>query len=122
LFRHVNQLSWFWIALELTVAPLVGGLVALPLWFKRQPILGNLTGTAVIFGAAIGLIMREHVQLLQAAEHCLDLGFVCSADPTAFTRYAIYAGIALGEVMVLFYLSLGVESRIRRQGYDPEWR
>ena len=118
----MNQLSWFWIALELTVPPVVGGLVALPLWIKRQPILGNLTGTTVIFGAAMGLIMREHVQLLQGAEHCLDLGYVCSPDPSAFTRYAIYAAIALCEVMVLFYLSLGVESRIRRRGYDPEWR
>jgi hypothetical protein len=118
----VNELSWFWIALELTVPPLLGGLVALPLWLKEQPILGNLTGSAVIFGAAMALIMREHIQLVRSAERCLDLGFACPADPSAFTRYAIYSGIALCEVMVLFSLSLKVEAKIRRRGYDPEWR
>jgi hypothetical protein len=48
----VNQLNWSWIALALTVPPVVGGLVAYPLWRTGQPILGNLTGTTVIFGAA----------------------------------------------------------------------
>lgn len=118
----MNELSWAWIALALTAPPVAGGLVALPLWLKEQPILGNLTGTTVIFGAAMALIMREHIQLIHGAEKCLDFGFVCSPDPSAFTRYAIYAFIALCEVMALFSLSLKVEAKIRRRGYDPEWR
>ena len=42
--------------------------------------------------------------------------------PSAFARYAIYAFIALFEVMGLFSLSLKVETKIRRRGYAPEWR
>jgi len=118
----VHELSWFWIALALTAPPLIGGLVALPLWLKGEPIFGNLAGTAVIFGAALVLILRERVELDRLAQRCLDQGFVCWPEPSAFTRYAIYAFIALFEVIVLFSLSLRVEAKIRRRGYAPEWR
>jgi hypothetical protein len=118
----VNDLSWFWIALALTVPPAVGGLVALPFWLKREPILGNLTGAAVIFGAAFALIMRERVELDRLAARCLDQGFLCWPEPTAFTRYAIYGFIGLFEVMLLFSVSLKVEAKISRRGYAPEWR
>ena len=46
----------------------------------------------------------------------------CWPNPSAFSRYAIYAFIALFEVMALFSLSLKVENKIRRRGYAPEWR
>jgi hypothetical protein len=118
----VNELSWFWIALALTVPPIAGGLIALPIWLKGQPILGNLAGTAVIFGAAIALIMREHIELDRLARDCLDRGFACRPEPSAFARDAIYAFIALAGAMVLFCVSLTVERKVRRRGYDPEWR
>ena len=118
----MHELSWFWIALALTVPPLLGGLVALPFWLKSEPIFGNLAGTAVIFGAAIGFILRERVELDRLAQDCLDRGFVCWPDPSAFARYAIYAFIALFEVIVLFSVSLKVETKVRRRGYAPEWR
>jgi hypothetical protein len=118
----VNELSWFWIALALTVPPLLGGLVALPFWLRSEPIFGNLAGTAVIFGAAIGLILRERVELERLAQACLDRGFVCWPEPSAFARYAIYAFIGLFEVIALFSLSLKVETKVRRRGYAPEWR
>ena len=118
----MNELSWFWIGMALTVPPLVGGLVALPLWLRGEPIFGNLAGTAVIFSAAIGLIMRERVELDRLTQACLDRGFVCWPDPSPFTRYSIYAFIALFEVIVLFSVSLRIETKIRRRGYAPEWR
>ena len=118
----MNALNWFWIALALTVPTLVGGLVAFPFWRKGEPIFGNIAGTAVIFGAAVALIMRERVELERVARECLEQGFVCWPEPSAFTRFAIYAFIALFEVMALFSLSLRVETKIRRRGYAPEWR
>jgi hypothetical protein len=118
----MNGLNWSWIALALTVPPLAGGLVALPLWLRGEPIFGNLAGTAVIFGAAIALIMRERVELDRLMQRCLDQGFVCWPEPSPFTRYAIYSFIALFEVILLFSLSLKVEAKIRRRGYAPEWR
>src|SRR5215218_10098493 len=110
----MNELSWWWIAFALTVPAVAGGLIALPIWLKSQPILGNLAGAMVIFGAAIGLILREHGELERAGQRCLNQGFVCWPEPSAFSRYAIYAFIGLIEVMVLFSVSLRVERKVRR--------
>ena len=118
----MTELSWFWIALALTVPPLMGCLIAWPIWLKGQPILGNLAGTMVIFGAAVALISREYVEIERVTQVCLDQGVTCWPNPSAFARYSIYAFIALFEVMGLFSLSLNVETKIRRRGYAPEWR
>lgn len=118
----MNELSWFWIALELTVLPVMGLLVAVPFWRKGQATFGSIVGTALIFASAIGLILREYVVLDRLTQGCLDTGVVCWPDPSAFTRFAIYAFIALIEVFALFSLSLVVEERIRRRNYAREWQ
>jgi hypothetical protein len=118
----VNGFNWFWIAVAASVPAVSGLVVAYPIWRLNQPILGNLAGSAVIFGIAIALIMREHVTLDRQVQACLSQGFTCWPEPPAFTRYAVYAGIALMQVMALFSASLRVEHSLRRRGYDPEWR
>jgi hypothetical protein len=118
----VGGLNWFWIAV-MSSAPLLAALaVAWPLWRWRQTILGNLAGTAVVFAAALALIARESVDIRTATDACLAAQTTCWPDPSAFTRYAIYASIGLMEVFVLFAISLSVEHSLRRQGYAPEWR
>jgi hypothetical protein len=119
---QVEGLSWFWIVFEATIPPILGWLVALPLWLRDQPILGNVAGSMVIFGAAFALIMREHIELDRLTSACLDAGRICFPHPEAFTRFAIYAFIAMIAVIVLFTVSLSVEQRRRRRGYDPQWR
>jgi hypothetical protein len=118
----VQQLSWFWIGLELTIVPVVGVLLAFPLWRRDQPIFGSIAGTAVIFGSAVALILREYVQLDRATRACLDAGYTCWPNPGFFTRFALYAFVGLVEVFGLFWLSLVVEERMRRQNYSREWR
>ncbi|SRR6266851_7509498 len=119
----MQQLNWHWIAVSLVVPPLAGGLLALPFWLKDQAIFGNIFGTVVIFAAAFALIMREHIELDRLIQQCLDGGEqVCSPDPTPFTRFAVYAFIALFQVIVLFSLSLKVDEKVRRRGYSREWR
>src|SRR5262245_59621678 len=104
----MNEVSWFWIALALVVPPVLGGLAALPLWLNGEPIFGNPTGTTVIFGSALALIVRERIELDRLAHQCLDARFICWPEPSAFARYAIYAFIALLEVILLFTVSLRV--------------
>jgi hypothetical protein len=118
----VTELSWFWIVMLMIVPPMVGGLIALPCWLKSQPILGNIAGSVVIFGSALVLIIRESVEIDRLTRACLDAGYTCFPQPSGFARYAIYAFIALFEVFALFTISLSVEQKIRRRGYDPEWR
>ena len=118
----VTELSWNWIALLATVPPILALAGAWPFWRKRQPIFGNLVGTAVIFGSAFALIMREYVEIDRITQACLDEGTTCFPEPSAFTRFAIYAFIGLFEVFMLFLFSIRIEERIRRQDYAPEWR
>ena len=118
----MTGLSWGWIGLQCALPPAIALLLAYPVWRRSEPILGNILGTAVIFSAAFALIWREHVALDRAVQACIDAGTVCWPEPGAFTRFAIYAFVALAEVFALFTLSLRVEERIRRRGYSPEWR
>ena len=118
----VHELSWLFIALMATVPTPVGMLAALPVWRKNEMILGNLAGTAVIFAAAFAFIMKESFELNRLTQACLDEGYTCWPSPAAFTRFAIYAFIALIEVFALFMISLKVEERIRSRRYAPEWR
>jgi hypothetical protein len=119
----MNELSWGWIAVML-VAPLpLAALIALPVWRRREMILGNVAGTVVIFGTALALIFRESAALDVLRQACFDAGgIVCWPTPSAFTRYAIYASIGLAEVLVLFVASLSFERRERERDYAPEWR
>jgi hypothetical protein len=118
----MTGLSWSWIAFALTVQPLLGLAVTFPFWRRGQMIFGSIVGTALIFASAMGLILREYAVLDALSQACFDAGTVCWPEPSAFTRFAIYAFIALIEVFALFSLSLVVEERVRRSGYAPEWR
>jgi hypothetical protein len=104
------------------VPSIVAALVAYPMWRRGEPIIGNLAGTVLVFGAAFMLIMREAADLDRLERVCLDNGFVCPAHPSPFTRYAIFAFIALVEVVALFSWSLRVERQLRERHYAPEWR
>ena len=105
-----------------TAPPLAAVLLALPFWRSRQMTFGSVIGTAVIFGTAMGLILREYVELDRIAQDCLDAGTICWPDPSAFTRFALYASIGLVEVFMLFFFSLKFEERRRRRDYAPEWQ
>lgn len=118
----MNGLNWQWISIELTVAPLLGLLVAFPFWRKGGMIFGNIVATALIFGWAFALIFREHFEIDRIVRQCFEDGMVCWPEPSAFTRYGIYAFIALIEVCGLFSLSLVVEKKRRDRDYAPEWR
>lgn len=118
----MTGLNWYWITLAMTLPPLAGGLLAYPFWRKGQTTFGSIVGTAVIFGVAIALILREYVEIDRLTQQCLDEGQVCWPDPSAFTRFAIYAFIALLQVFALFSVSLRIDERIRRRDYAPEWR
>ena len=118
----MTGLNWFWILFALLVPPLVAGAVAYPIWRTGQSIFGNIAGSAVIFATAVALIMREHVELDRIVQDCLDRAVTCWPQPSAFTRFAIYAFIGLFQVIVLFTVSVKVETALRRRRYDPEWR
>jgi hypothetical protein len=115
-------LNWSWIAVMATAPGVAGVLLAYVCWRKTEYILGNLAGAAIIFGCAFALIFRESAEVDRVTRACLDAGYTCWPVPSAFVRYAIYAFIALGEVIGLFTWSLRIEARMRNRLYAPEWR
>lgn len=118
----VEGLNWSWIIVALTL-PMLGALVlACPIWLTGQPILGNIAGSVVLFGSAVALMMREHAELDRVVQACIEQGTTCWPQPAAFTRFAVYAFIALAQVILLFTLSISVEQRQRRKRYAAEWR
>ena len=118
----MSELNWRFIALALTAPPVAGLLIASAFWWKGWMTFGNIVGAGIVFAASIGLILTEHVELDRLTQECLEAGIPCFPQPSAFTRFAIYAFIALLEVIALFCLSLVVEGRKRRRQYAPEWR
>ncbi|MEO6213630.1 MAG: hypothetical protein ABIP65_08395 [Vicinamibacterales bacterium] len=118
----MQGLNWYWIGLGATVPAVVAVIVAFLFWRTGQTILGNVVGTGVIFSAAFGLIFREYAEVDRILQRCLDAGFTCFPEPSAFTRFSIYACVALLDVFLLFYLSLMFEERRRSRDYAPEWR
>ena len=118
----MTGLNWNWITLGLTVPPVLSLLAAIPLWRKNYYIFGNIAGTVLIFASALALIFREYVEIDMAMTACFAEEVICFPQPSAFTRFGIYALIGLLEIFALFGLSLTVERRRRRRDYAPEWR
>lgn len=118
----LDQLSWNWIALMGIVPPIVAFLIAFPIWRKGEVTLGNVAGSIILFGTGFAMIWREHIALDRIVQACLDEGTTCWPDPSAFTRFGIYAFISLFQVFALFTISLRVEEWFRRRDYAPEWR
>lgn len=118
----MTELNWHWIGLGATVPPLAGLLAALPLWRKRHMIFGNIFATAIIFASSLALIFREYVEIDKATRACIDAGYTCWPEPSAFARFGIYASLGLLEVFAIFGVSLKVEAWLRSRDYAPEWR
>jgi hypothetical protein len=118
----LDRLSWFWIVVMAAGPSVVAPILATIAWRRQEFILGNVAGTVVIFGTAIGLILRESMVLDRLARQCIDAGIVCAPQPEAFTRYTIYAAIGLVQVVLLFLASLRVERSLRERQYSSEWR
>ena len=118
----MTHLNWNWITFQLIIPSTIGLLAAWPFWRKGGMIFGNIAGTAVMFGTAFALIMREYVEIDRMVQACLEEGVPCFPVPSEFTRFAIYAFIGLGEVFALFSVSLVFEKKLRDRDYAPEWR
>lgn len=115
-------LDWYSIGIMATAPLVVGLFVAHMFWRKSEPIFGNIVATGIIFSSAFAMIWKEHIELDRIVQKCIEAGFTCWPEPSAFTRFAIYAFIGLLEVFVVFTVSLRVEERIRLREYAPEWR
>jgi hypothetical protein len=117
-----NTMSWFWIALALSLPFAVAVLVAWPFWGRSRDSLGSGVGSIFIFSCAVEFIAREYVELQQFSRECIVTEKVCSFHPEPFTRFCVYAFIGMAQVGTLFAISGAVERRIENAAFAKEWR
>jgi len=112
-------MHWSWVLLAATAPLFVGALVAWPFWRMRvKDEMGTIAGVAVVMIFAVFFISREFGEVLAAQAKCQAEGHLCRFSPEPFTRYAMYAGVAMLHVFLLFMLGLTIEERIRRKKRD----
>src|SRR6187397_1887600 len=119
----MDELNWSRIASMVLVVFPAGLLVAALMWRKQQGLLGNLAGMAVIFWTAIVFILKESTELDALINNCIDAGSTnCFPSGNSFSCYAVYAFLALAEIIAMFLIGLWVERRMRDRAYAPGWR
>jgi len=109
-------MSHFWLAVVASVPFGAGLLVAWPFWKKGvKDEIGTIVGAFVVFACALGLVGRDYIEMEGILRRCVALEIGCRFYPGDFTRYAIYAGIAMVQTFVLFMTGLKIEERRRRR-------
>jgi hypothetical protein len=118
----VDTMSWYSIAAALVLPLAVGILVAWPFWGRSRDSLGSGVGAVLILAFAIGFIGLEYTHLQRFSGECLAVEQACRFQPEPFTRFCIYAFIAMTQVGTLFAISRAVEHRVENAGFSPEWQ
>ena len=110
-----DRLSFAMVASAAAIPLTLAVLAAWPLWKRHvRDEMGSILGAFIAFACAIGFIAREFGQVLRTSKRCVELGVICRFEPSDFTRYAIFAGIAMAQVFVLFLVGASIEARHRR--------
>jgi hypothetical protein len=111
--RAGMNLSWLGLAI---VLPIVAALlIARPLWVRQaRDEMGSIAGAAVVLLFTVLQIAREFAEIMAIQTRCDSDGRACHFEPEPFTRYAMYAGIGMLQVFVVFVVGLRVEERARR--------
>ena len=115
-------MSLRWITLSATIPMLVAVAAAVPFWRRGVGLYGSIIGTGIIFGAAIGFVLREGVEIEQLMARCHEIGKVCPIRPERFTRFAVYGFIGLFQTLALFLIDLRLAERFARRPFAPDWR
>lgn len=105
-----------WVIAAAVLPTLAGLLVAAPLWRLRlSDDLGSIAGAGVVFTFVVAFIAREYGEVLAFSARCIEAGVGCRFRPEPFVRYAIFAGIGMVQVFMVFILGLFVEERLSRR-------
>jgi Na+/proline symporter len=109
-------MNYMWIAVAAVLPLLAALLVAWPFWIKRaSDEIGAIVGALVVFACVVFFVGREYGESDRAIAACLDNQIRCRFSPSLFTRYAIYVGIGMTQVIVLFLVGLSIEERLRQR-------
>ena len=117
-----DTMSWLWIAVALVLPFGLAVIVAWPFWGRSRDSLGSGVGSLLILALTVVFVGREYIHLQQFTEACIAAEMTCRFHPEPFTRFGIYAFIAMAQIGALFAVSAAVEHRIENASFAKEWQ
>jgi hypothetical protein len=113
-------MNWSRLAIA-AVLPMLAVLpVALALWRKQQPIVGNAIGALVLFMGFLFFGGSEYVDGLAYRKWCQEMNQPCPiSDPSDFVKIMAFGIVTMVQIMGLFLVSDVVANRNRR-GRAPQ--
>jgi hypothetical protein len=114
-------MSWWRVAIAIGVPTVAGLIIAVPLWLRRQVIIGNVLGGGVAFGIIIALMGRDFVERMRLDKLCGTPGFRCVSGVDAHVPFLMHALIGMADVGIVFVISLYVEERVRNATLRRDW-
>jgi hypothetical protein len=110
------EMELHWVAFASVLPFALALAVAWPFWRARvRDEMGSIVAAGVVLLCSVGFIAREYGEIKAVTERCIAQQIGCHFHPDGFTRYSVFAGIALVQTCVLFLTGLGVEERLRRR-------
>ena len=113
--RDLDILSWSLIAVQVVIPLPPGFLVAWLFWRKRQWIVGNVVGSAVILLATVFCFGNQLVSGLRVSVACDEAGLICVLHPSLFIALATLVAIGFGQIAILYLTSTAAEERAARR-------
>jgi hypothetical protein len=112
-------MNYMWVVVAVVLPLLAAFLVAWPFWIKRvADEMGAIVGALVVFTCVVFFVGREYGESDRAIAACLENQIRCRFSPSLFTRYAIYVGIGMTQVVVLFLVGLSVEEKLQQRDVE----
>lgn len=98
----------FWAVYAVLLPSVLACLSALPFWYKRRILLGNLIGSLLVALIVIVLIWQQYGTAVQSSQTCAN----CLTDVnTLFVPFFILVGLGWLDVLLVLIVGGIVESR-----------
>ena len=112
-----------WLTASAGVPFVVALAVAWPLWHRpsRDPV-GSVVGAGIVLAFAVAFVGREYIHVERATRQCLALEVSCRFIPEPYTRFFLYAGIAMAQTFALFLIGARIEDKRRESDVAVQWR
>lgn len=119
---EINEPILNWVIFAILIPLVIGAVCALPAWWKRKPLFGNLLGSFVIALVIFVLIWQQYGAFVRAQTDCSQVWVPDCVSVTGVSQYTPYLVLVLlGWVDVFFLLVISgfVEDRLRPRWLDP---
>src|SRR5688500_5896181 len=102
----IATMNWVMLAAAAVLPVFVVPPVALFLWRKQQPIVGNAVGALLLFIGFLVFGGSEYVDAMAYRKWCQEMNQPCPiSDPSDFVKIMAFGIVAMAQIMALFLVS-----------------